>query len=102
MPDVRPLFLCTQREIDRVILEPTGFEFVPQPIVPPVRSVGGLLRFWRSWRETKDLIRKVLKEHRPAAVLGLGGYAAGVAVRTAAARKIPAAILNPDVVPGKA
>src|SRR5437868_7660221 len=37
MPHVRPLFLCTTREIDRVILEPTGFEFIPQPIVPPIR-----------------------------------------------------------------
>ena len=41
MPDCKPVFLCTQREIDRVILEPTGFEFIPQPIVPPVKSVGG-------------------------------------------------------------
>jgi UDP-N-acetylglucosamine--N-acetylmuramyl-(pentapeptide) pyrophosphoryl-undecaprenol N-acetylglucosamine transferase len=101
-PNARPLFLCTQREIDKTILEPTGFEFVPQPIVPPVRTVAGLLKFWKSWRETKDMLRKLFRERRPAAVLGLGGYAAGVAVRMAANRKIPAAILNPDVIPGKA
>src|ERR1700722_17993428 len=79
MPDARPLFLCTQKEIDQVILAPTGFDFIRQPIVPPVRSIGGLLRFWKSWRETKDLVRKVLREHAPVAALGLGGYAAGVA-----------------------
>lgn len=101
-PHVRPLFLCTTREIDRVILEPTGFEFIPQPIVPPIKTVGGLLRFWKSWRETKDLVKKTLRERRPAAVLGLGGYAAGVAVKLAAQRGVPAAVLNPDVVPGKA
>ncbi len=101
-PEARPVFLCTTREIDRVILEPTGFEFIPQPIVPPVRSISGLLRFWKSWRETKDLIRKVLRERRPAAILGLGGYAAGVAVKTAALKGIGAALLNPDVIPGKA
>ncbi|MEM6315189.1 MAG: UDP-N-acetylglucosamine--N-acetylmuramyl-(pentapeptide) pyrophosphoryl-undecaprenol N-acetylglucosamine transferase, partial [Planctomycetota bacterium] len=102
LPSVRPLFLCTEREIDTTILEPTGFEYLRQPIVPPVRSAGGLLKFWRSWRATQDLVQNVLKEQAPAAVLGLGGYAAGVAVKLASKNGIPGAILNPDVVPGKA
>jgi UDP-N-acetylglucosamine--N-acetylmuramyl-(pentapeptide) pyrophosphoryl-undecaprenol N-acetylglucosamine transferase len=102
MPDAKPLFLCTQREIDRTILTPTGFEFVEQSIVPPVRTVGGLLKFWKNWRETKDLVKKILRERKPVAVLGLGGYAAGVAVKMASEKKIPTAILNPDVIPGKA
>src|SRR5690242_2231883 len=102
MPEAQPLFLCTQREIDRTILEPTGFEFIEQSIVPPVRTVGGLLKFWKSWRETKDLAKKILLERKPAAVLGLGGYAAGVAVRMASEKNIATAILNPDVIPGKA
>lgn len=101
-PELTPIFLCTNREIDRTILEPTGYEFVAQPIVPPQRSVGGLLKFWRSWRETKDLVRKIMKERSPVAALGLGGYAAGVAVRYAAEKGLPAAIVNPDVIPGKA
>ena len=101
-PSIAPLFLCTTRPIDQTILAPTGFEFIPQPIVPPARSVGGLLKFWRSWRETRDLVRQVLRERNPMAALGLGGYAAGVAVRKAAKRGVPAAILNPDVIPGKA
>ncbi|MGA2232795.1 MAG: UDP-N-acetylglucosamine--N-acetylmuramyl-(pentapeptide) pyrophosphoryl-undecaprenol N-acetylglucosamine transferase [Tepidisphaeraceae bacterium] len=96
------LFLCTGREIDRVILEPTGFEFIPQPIERLAHSVSGLLRFWKGWRETKDLVAKTLKQRKPAAVVGLGGYAAGVAVKLAAERGIPTAILNPDAIPGKA
>lgn len=101
-PNIKPLFLTTNKPIDKVILEPTGFEFIPQPIVPPVRSVGGLLKFWKSWRDTKDIVKKTIKERRPLAVLGLGGYAAGVAVKEGAQRKLKAAILNPDVIPGKA
>ena len=101
-PDLSPLFLCTEREIDRTILEPTGYEWTPQPIVPPHRSVGGLLKFWREWRATNDLVRGILKDRKPAAVLGLGGYAAGVAVKLGGKRDLPAAILNPDVIPGKA
>jgi UDP-N-acetylglucosamine--N-acetylmuramyl-(pentapeptide) pyrophosphoryl-undecaprenol N-acetylglucosamine transferase len=102
LPDVNAVFLCTTRAIDRTILEPTGFEFVPQPILPPERSITGLLKFWKSWRETKELVTRVLKERKPALVLGLGGYAAGVAVKLAGAGKIPAALINPDVIPGKA
>jgi UDP-N-acetylglucosamine--N-acetylmuramyl-(pentapeptide) pyrophosphoryl-undecaprenol N-acetylglucosamine transferase len=101
-PDLTPLFLCTQREIDTTILAPTGYEFLPQPIVPPHRSVGGLLKFWKAWRETKDLVRTLFKERPPVAVLGLGGYAAGVAVKYGGDKGLPAAILNPDVIPGKA
>jgi len=101
-PELQPLFLCTTREIDRTILQPTGFEFIEQPIVPLSRSVGGLLRFWRGWRESKDQVRKLLEQRRPAAALGLGGYAAGVAIKMCAQAGIPTAILNPDVIPGKA
>ena len=101
-PDAKPVFLCTTREIDTVILKETGFEFVPQPIVPPVRTVSGLLRFWKNWRDTKELVRSMVHRDRPAAVLGLGGYAAGAAVKYCAQKGIPAAIINPDVIPGKA
>ncbi len=101
-PDVRPVFLCTPRDIDSTILRHTPFEFLAQPIVPPRRSIGGLIRFWRGWRQTQDLVRRVLSDRKPLAVLGLGGYAAGVAVKLSARSKIPCAILNPDVIPGHA
>ena len=102
LPGARAVFLCTTRAIDRIILDPTGFEYIAQPIVPPDRSMTGLLKFWKSWRETKDLVTRIIKDRSPALVLGLGGYAAGVAVKLAGARKIPAALINPDVIPGKA
>jgi len=101
-PEAQPLFLCTDRQIDSIILQPTGFEFIPQPIVPPVKTVPGLIRFWRGWRATKDLVQRLLRQRRPAAAIGLGGYAAGVAVKLAAEAGVPAAMLNPDVIPGKA
>ena len=61
---LKPVFLCTKRPIDRVILEPTGFEFIPQPIVPWKKSIGGTLRFAMALRETWDLVRKILKERQ--------------------------------------
>jgi UDP-N-acetylglucosamine--N-acetylmuramyl-(pentapeptide) pyrophosphoryl-undecaprenol N-acetylglucosamine transferase len=102
LPDARLVFLCTKREIDKVILEPTGFEFIPLPMVPAVRTIDGLLRFWKGWRGTRDQVRTILKDRKPAAVLGLGGYAAWVPVKMAAGRGVPTSILNPDVIPGAA
>ncbi len=51
LPAARPLFLCTTREIDRVILTPTGFEFIPQPIVPP--RFADVLKVIVTWRQTR-------------------------------------------------
>ncbi len=101
-PEMKPVFLCTTREIDRVILEPTGFEFIPQPVIPWKKSISGTLRFAKALRETWDVVRRIIRERKPGAVLGLGGYAAGLAVRMAAGKKVPTALLNPDVIPGEA
>ncbi len=102
LPDAKCLFLCTTRSIDTTILQPTGFEFIPQSIVPPVKTISGLLKFWKTWRETRDQVRFLLKQRRPAVVCGLGGYAAGAAVKMAGGRGIASLLLNPDVIPGKA
>ena len=96
LPDAKPVFSARSR-IDHVILEPTGFEFIPQPIVPP--RLADVLKFFRTYRDTRDLVNRVLSQRKPAVVVGLGGYAAGVAVKFAARRKIPTTILNPDVIP---
>lgn len=48
------------------------------------------------------MARDFIRKHRPAVVLGLGGYAAGPAVAVAHKLGIPTAILNPDAVPGRA
>ncbi len=101
-PDAKPVFLCTNRPIDKTILDPTGFEYITQSIQPPVKSIGGLINFWKSWRDTREQLSKLIKERKPAAILGLGGYAAGPAVKFCSLKKVPAAILNPDVIPGKA
>ena len=102
LPDARPVFLCTEREIDATILDATGYDYITQPIVPPRKSVGGLLRFWTKWRATNEQVRRLIDERKPKVVLGLGGYAAGACIKLAEKADVPAAMLNPDVVPGKA
>src|ERR1700691_2492836 len=50
LPAARPLFICPTREIDHVILTPTGFEFIPKPIVPP--RFADVLKVVVTWRQT--------------------------------------------------
>ena len=67
LPQARSVFLTTTRPIDQVILKPTGLDSIAQPIVPPQKSISGLLKFWQSWRQTHALVRTLLKDLRPAA-----------------------------------
>ncbi len=101
-PGANIVFLCTDRPTDERFLGPAGYGMVPQPVRPipssPVRWPGFYLR----WRRSLGLARRVCRDVKPAAVLGLGGYAAGPMVRVAAAAGVRTGLLNPDAVPGKA
>ncbi|MBN1942293.1 MAG: UDP-N-acetylglucosamine--N-acetylmuramyl-(pentapeptide) pyrophosphoryl-undecaprenol N-acetylglucosamine transferase [Phycisphaerae bacterium] len=101
-PDAKIIFACSSRDIDRTILDPTGYVSLPQPILPFPRRVTGLWAFWRAWRASLKLARECISREKPRAVLGLGGFAAGAMVRTAASQGLPTALLNPDALPGRA
>ncbi|NLF32613.1 MAG: UDP-N-acetylglucosamine--N-acetylmuramyl-(pentapeptide) pyrophosphoryl-undecaprenol N-acetylglucosamine transferase [Planctomycetes bacterium] len=99
--DPRVLFLCTDKSIDGRFLDPTPWGRIVQPIRPLPRNPLHLGGFTVRWLGSLRLARRVLRDVKPAAVLGLGGYAAGPAVRVAAGG-VRTAMLNPDAVPGKA
>ena len=100
--DAKVLFLCTDRPIDARFLEPTAFGMVAQPIRPIPSRPLDWPGFYLRWRRSLKLADALLRDTSPAAVLGLGGFAAAPAVRRAAARGVATAMLNPDAVPGKA
>ncbi len=101
-PGAELTFLTTNRPLDRELLRHTAATQIEQAVQPftlhPLRAWG----FWRSWRASVAAAGRLFREKPPRAVLGLGGYAAGPAVVAAAKMEIPAAILNPDAVPGRA
>ncbi len=100
--DAKIIFACSRRDIDRAILTPLDYTYLPQPILPVPRAIPKLWTFWRAWRASMKLARETLAREQPRAVLGLGGFAAGAMVRTAAAKHLPTALLNPDAIPGRA
>jgi len=103
-PTAAIVFACSSREIDRKILEPRPYVMVPQPIrpLPRLRSPGTIWPFVTSYLRSRSLAKRLIADLKPAAVLGLGGFAAGPVMVQAARGGIRRAFLNPDAVPGKA
>jgi UDP-N-acetylglucosamine--N-acetylmuramyl-(pentapeptide) pyrophosphoryl-undecaprenol N-acetylglucosamine transferase len=101
-PAAKVVFTCSNRAIDRRILDPLPYAIIPQPVRPFPKNPGGWPGFLAAWARSARLARHLVAGLHPAAVLGLGGFAAAPVVTGAAARGVPTALLNPDAVPGKA
>ena len=102
MPGSRIVFACSDRPIDRHILEPTPYAIVAQPVQPLPRSIAAAARFIRCYLASALQARQMLADLHPAAVLGLGGFAAAPIICRASRCGVRTAMLNPDAVPGKA
>ena len=102
VPDVEIRWLATQRQIDRHVLggEPYQAEFV---------DARGFSRWPWSWPAfvikllaNMGRARDYLREFRPHAVIGLGGFGSYAAMRQAQALELPNFIMNPDLLFGRA
>jgi UDP-N-acetylglucosamine--N-acetylmuramyl-(pentapeptide) pyrophosphoryl-undecaprenol N-acetylglucosamine transferase len=101
-PGAKIVFACSDRPIDRHILDPTPYAIVVQPVQPLPRSLPAAAKFVRCYLASALQARQMLADLRPSAVLGLGGFAAAPVVCRAAKCGVRTGLLNPDAVPGKA
>ena len=101
-PDAVAVFACSDRDIDRRILEPTPYAMTPQPIRPLPRGLRGWGTFLRGWVRSGRLARRMVADLQPAAVLGLGGFAAAPVVQAASRRGVRCGLLSIDAIPGVA
>ncbi len=95
------VFVGTPRGLERRLVPQAGYPLVLLPILP-LNGVGlsrllrGLLALpWGLLRAATLVLRR-----RPAAVLGVGGYAGGPVVLVAALLGVPTVILEPNAKPG--
>ncbi len=95
-------FFCTDRPIDREILDAARIEAVPLSVQPFSTRPWHWLRFWLRWRQSVRFCLDRFEQRRPAVVVGAGGYASGPPVRAAIQLGIPTFLLNPDALPGRA
>lgn len=100
--DSHVIVACSDRDVDRRILSTCQVAMVAQPVKPFPRRPWQILPFMRGWRASKRLARDLLRDVKPDAVIGLGGFASGPVVKQAHAAGVPVALLNPDAVAGKA
>jgi UDP-N-acetylglucosamine--N-acetylmuramyl-(pentapeptide) pyrophosphoryl-undecaprenol N-acetylglucosamine transferase len=101
-PDAKITFLTTSRKLDRDLLSRTDYSQIPQVVRPFSVRPWHWPGFWLAWRRSIAAARGQICETGPAAVIGLGGYAAGPPVVAARSLGVRTAILNPDAVPGRA
>jgi UDP-N-acetylglucosamine--N-acetylmuramyl-(pentapeptide) pyrophosphoryl-undecaprenol N-acetylglucosamine transferase len=94
-------FVGTDRGIEARVLPELGWS-LEKIDVAGIKGRGvmglvrGLLRLPRAWWQSVKLLRRL----RPDVVVGVGGYASGPVVATAAMLRIPTAILEQNSIPG--
>jgi UDP-N-acetylglucosamine--N-acetylmuramyl-(pentapeptide) pyrophosphoryl-undecaprenol N-acetylglucosamine transferase len=104
-PDAQFLFVGAERGLERDLLEKAGYpfqsvhvsnfhrSFAPKEIRHNLVSVFNLIR-------SPAEARRILREFRPEAVIGTGGYASYPAVKAAAKMGIPTAVHESNMIPG--
>lgn len=104
-PSARCVVACSDRPLDRSILEGEGRAFEVIPAKPLSLRPRGLIRFLRSWGPSVRAGRRIISDARargPIVVVAMGGFVAAPVVQAARAQGVPLALVNLDAVPGKA
>jgi UDP-N-acetylglucosamine--N-acetylmuramyl-(pentapeptide) pyrophosphoryl-undecaprenol N-acetylglucosamine transferase len=99
-PDIQPFFVGARRGVERDVLPGTGFPYVLLDLHPLYRS-----RVWNNWRTVAGLVTawrgigRLVREERPALIVGTGGYAAGAALAYGIVHGIPIVEQTGDSLP---
>lgn len=97
------LLVGTARGLETRLVPEAGFE-LRLIDVGPLKSVSLMTRLRTMVRLPRSIgdCKRLMREFRPGAVLGVGGYASGPAMVAALTMKIPAMAYEPNAMPGLA
>jgi len=101
-PDATIHFFISSRDIDKHVLANTGFEYTVLPAIGFSFRPGNLIRFCRQLLLSKKIAAEAIGKSKNPVVLGAGGFVAEPACWAAHKLKKPVALLNVDIIPGKA
>ena len=102
-PDLDPVLVGAERGVEADLLPKRDFRYRLLPVEPIYRR-----QWWKNLRwpmvalRLRSRVGDLLRQERPVAVLGTGGYASAPVVWAAARRGIPTAIQEQNAFPGLA
>jgi UDP-N-acetylglucosamine--N-acetylmuramyl-(pentapeptide) pyrophosphoryl-undecaprenol N-acetylglucosamine transferase len=100
-PSIEPFFVGAQRGIERDVLPKTEFPHLLLDLHPLYRTA-----VWNNWKTAAGAatawrrIGAMVKQQRPALIVGTGGYAAGIMLAYGVAHRIPIVQQAGDSAPG--
>lgn len=101
-PGVRSVFACSERTIDRTMLEAAGATFTAIPAQPFGLRPDALWRFVRSVPKARAVATEVMAQRQPAWVVSLGGFVSAPIASAARRAGVPVLLANLDAVAGRA
>jgi len=101
-PQAKIHLLVSGRDIDSQILSKTDFQYTALPAKGFSARPGELIGFCSSFLKSYANAKEIIAASKRAVVVGVGGFVAGPVCLAAHKLKIPIALLNVDVVPGRA
>jgi len=101
-PTARIRFFCSSRSIDAQILAKAGFDYTALPAKGFSIRPGKLISFCTSFLKSYKIANRALSESKDAVVIGVGGFVAAPVCLAAHRQRVPVALLNVDIVPGRA
>ena len=101
-PEAKIHFFCSTRSIDLQILAKTDFKYTQLPAKGFSIKPNKLISFCTSFLRSCRISKQALNEAGNAMVIGIGGFVAAPVCWTAHKLKVPIALLNVDIVPGRA
>ena len=101
-PSAKIHFFCSNRSIDTYILRQAGFEYTVLPATGFSARPKKLINFCRSLLYSYKIAKKAICLDWNSVVISAGGFVSAPVCLAAHKHKVPIALLNVDIVPGRA
>lgn len=101
-PDVPIEFYISRKAIDREIIAAANFPFIVLPLGAPKHGACGRMMFAGELAAATAFVTARWLPRRPAAVVGLGGFASAPNLWAAQLGRIPYLLLESNAIPGRA